>query len=287
VPRTPWGDPDLQGTYTNDDEFGIPFERPARFAGKTQSDVSDMELSDYLREQRTQRRPADPDDPFLEFTDPQNSRAWLITDPSDGKFPAQTSDALRRRAARQEAARREARRGDADSYTDRSQAERCIGGLLPFPMRPGREGNLYQIIQAAGVVAIRYERLGITRIVPLDQRPHVARELNTYVGDARGRWEGNALVIDTIYSDKTYEGYPGIVSGTLRTTERFALTGNGALEFAITYIDATAWVSPFTWGLRLTRNPSKEIFEYACHEGNYGLRNILSSARSAEAASAK
>jgi len=287
VPRTAWGDPDLQGTYTNDNEFGIPFERPERFAARAESELSPQELADYLQEQRTQRRPPDPDDPFLEFTDPQNSRAWLLSDPPDGKFPAQTAEAIRRRGTRQEAARRQAPRGEADSYTDRSQAERCLGGLLPFPMRPGREGNVYQIIQGPGVVAIRYERLDITRVIVLDGRPHVARELNTYLGDARGHWEGNALVIDTLYSDKAYEGYPGITSGTLRTTERFTPTESGALEFQITYVDSAAWVSPFTWGLRLTPAPSKQVLEYACHEGNYGLRNILSAARAAERAAKK
>lgn len=287
VPRTLWGDPDLQGTYTNDDEFGIPFERPERFAGRSQSELSPQELVDYLHEQRTQRRPPDPDDPFLEFTDPQNSRAWLLSDPPDGKFPAQTAEAIRRREARQEAVRRQAPRGDADSYTDRSQAERCLGGLLPFPMRPGREGNVYQIIQGPGVVAIRYERLHMTRVIVLDGRPHVARELNTYLGDARGHWEGNALVIDTVYSARAYEGYPGIASGTLRTTERFTPTGSGALAFQITYVDSDAWVSPFTWGLRLTQAPLKEVLEYACHEGNYGLRHILSAARAAEKAANK
>ena len=281
IPRTPWGDPDLQGTYTNDDEFGIPLERPARFEGKRHSDITVQELAEYLRAERQQRRPPNPDDPFLEFTDPRNSRAWLISDPADGKFPALTPDAVGRRAAATAAARA-SQRGDADSYEDRPRAERCFGALLPFPMRPGREGNVYEIVQAPGVVAIRYEVDHRTRVVFLDQRPLGNRALHTYLGDSQGRWDGNSLVVDTIYSDKAYTGYPGIWSGTLRTIERFTPNAEANLEFAITYIDPTTMVSPFTWGLRLTRTNTKQVLEYGCHEGNYGLRNILSGARAAE-----
>src|SRR5262245_29436337 len=177
-PRTVWGDPDLQGTYTNKDESGIPFERSNRFEGKALADVDDVELAELIRERQKQiseRAPLAGGETgagpvhWYENYEAKNSRAWLVVDPADGRIPPQTPEAIQRAAAF--AAARGAR-GFADAAEDRSLYDRCITRGLPGSMMPAIYGNSYQIVQAPGYVAIRYEMVHETRLIPLDGRPH-------------------------------------------------------------------------------------------------------------------
>jgi hypothetical protein len=291
--KTPWGDPDLQGIYTDKDENGIPMERPGQFAGKRLEDIDDSELADLVRQRQEQSvanaaaiggadTGAGPVH-WYEFYDAKNSRPWLISDPADGRMPALTPAAEQRASARA-AARRE--RGPADSWEDRSLYDRCITRGIVGSMLPVIYGNSFQIVQGPGSVAIRYEMVHEARIVPLDGRSHVAPAVRMYMGDARGHWEGHTLVVETTnFTDRTAIGVNGngtFTSGSLRLIERFTPTSATTVEWTVTVDDAQTWVRPWTFGLNLTKDASQEVFEYACHEGNYGLRNILSAARAEE-----
>jgi hypothetical protein len=208
-----------------------------------------------------------------------NSRAWLVSDPPDGKVPPLTEEATRRAAARQ--AERRAR-GPADSYVDRSLYDRCITRGVPGSMMPAIYGNSYHIAQSPDAVTITYEMIHDTRVIPLDGRPHVAASIRQYLGDARGLWEGNTLVVETTnFSDKVpYRGS----SEHLKLVERFTPLGPDTLEWSVTLDDAHTWARPWSFTMHLTHDESQPLFEYACHEGNYGLQNILSAARAEEAA---
>jgi hypothetical protein len=281
-PRTPWGDPEIAGVFTNNDESLIPFERPAQFEGRKLEDITPVELEQLRDERSDQREEADRNraefrSPIHWFENffPQNSRAWLVTDPPDGKVPPQTDEARQRGAARAVARRG---RGPADSYEDRSLYDRCITRGLPGSMMPAIYGNAYQIHQGPGYVAIRYEMVNETRIIPLDGRPHVAPGIHLYMGDARGHFDGSTLVVVTTnFTDKT--AYRG-ASEHLRMTERFKPVSPDIVEWSVTFDDAHTWTRPWTFAMNLTRrDASQQPFEYACHEGNYGMVGILLAGR--------
>ena len=306
-PRTPWGDPDIAGAYNNSDESGIPFERPDEFAGRRLEEFTPAELEKLTKQRQQQTIERAPGlSEFPGATSPMhwfenyfaaNSRAWLVTDPPDGKVPP-TTDEGRKRAADRAAARKG--RGPADSWEDRSLYDRCITRGVPGSMMPAIYGNSYQIAQGPGVVTITYEMVHDTRVIPIDPstrpagsvgaspstasaastRPHVSSKIRQYLGDARGRWEGTTLVVETTnFNDKApYRGS----SDQLRIVERFTPIGPDTLEWAITFDDPHTWARPWTFAMNLTHDESQPPFEYACHEGNYGLRNILSAARAEE-----
>jgi hypothetical protein len=293
--KTAWGDPNLQGTYTDKDENGIPFERPNQFDGKTASDVDDSELADIVRERQARavasaagiggaETGAGPVH-WYEHYDAKNSRPWMVIDPPDGKIPALTAAAQQRAAAR--AAARGAR-GPADSFEDRSLYDQCITRGVVGSMLPVIYGNSFQIVQAPGFVAIRYEMIHETRIIPVDGRPHVAPKVRTYMGDARGHWEGNTLVVETTnFTDRTAIGVNGngtFNSEALRLVERFTQVSPTTVEWKVTVDDSATWTKPWTFALNLTKDSSQGVFEYACHEGNYAMKNILSAARAEEKA---
>jgi hypothetical protein len=286
-PRTPWGDPDIAGAYNNSDESGIPFERPDEFAGRRLADFSGAELATLTKQRQQQtieRAPGLSEFPgatspmhWFEHYFAANSRAWLVSDPADGRIPPLTDEA-RKRAADRTAARKG--RGPADSWEDRSLYDRCITRGVPGSMMPAIYGNSYQIQQGPGVVTITYEMVHDTRIIPLDNRPALSPTIRQYLGDARGRWEGDTLVVETAnFNDKV--AYRGS-SEQLRIIERFTPIGPDTLEWAITFDDPRTWTRPWTLAMNLTHDESQPPFEYACHEGNYGLRNILSAARAEE-----
>jgi hypothetical protein len=286
-PRTPWGDPDIAGAYNNSDESGIPFERPEEFAGRRLEDFSRAELEKLTKQRQQQTIERAPGlSEFPGATSPMhwfenyfaaNSRAWLVSDPPDGKVPPVTDEG-RKRAADRAAARKG--RGPADSWEDRSLYDRCITRGVPGSMMPAIYGNSYQIQQGPGFVTITYEMVHDTRVIPVDNRPHISSKIRQYVGDARGRWEGTTLVVETTnFTDKVpYRGS----SDQLRIVERFTPIGPDTLEWAITFDDSHTWAKPWTFAMNLTHDESQPPFEYACHEGNYGLRNILSAARAEE-----
>jgi hypothetical protein len=289
--RTAWGDPDLTGVYTNSDESGIPFERPAEFDGRRLEDVTRTELAELQRTRRDaiiERAASAEDNPeahpqlfWWETLNAENSRAWLVVDPPDGKIPPQTPEAQQRAAARQ-AAQRQSGRGPADAPEDRSLYDRCISRGLPGSMMPAIYGSSYQIVQGPGYVAIIYEMIHETRVIPLDGRPHLGSSIRSYMGDARGHWEGNTLVVETTrFKDQI--AYRGANGQTLRLVERFKAVGPTSVEWSVNVVDPATWTRPWTFAMILTKkNASQRPFEYACHEGNYGLRNILSAARADE-----
>jgi hypothetical protein len=287
APKTPWGDPDISGIYTNKDENGIPFEKPGQFEGKKIEDVDDSEFAEIVRARNASaptraigiggaETGAGPIH-WYEHYDAKNSRPWLVIDPADGKIPPTTPEA-QKRAADRAAAR--ATHGPADSYEDRSLYDQCITRGLPGSMMPAIYGNSYQIHQGPGYVAIRYEMIHETRIIPLESRPHVDSRIKTYMGDARGHFDGNTLVVETTNFRDPNRG----ASDKLRLIERFKPVAPNKVEWSVTYDDASTWARPWTFAMNLTKDPTQAPFEYACHEGNYGLHNILSAARAEEKA---
>ena len=294
--KTPWGDPDLQGTYTNKDENGIPMERPNQFDGKRLEDVDDSsEFADIVRE-RNERAAAAAAGiggrdtgagpvHWYEHYNAKNSRAWLVTDPPDGKIPALTPAGQKAAAERTAAAaaRRAGGRGDADSWLDRSLYDRCITRGVPGSMMPAIYGNAYDITQAPGVVAIRYEMIHETRVIPLDDSARPGKTIASFMGAARGRWDGNTLVVETKnFNDRG--AYRNANPDSFVLVERFTPVAPNKVQWSVTINDPATWTRPWTYTMQLTRDSSQPLFEYGCHEGNYGLRNILSAARAEEAA---
>jgi hypothetical protein len=291
-PRTPWGDPDLQGTYSNTSENGTPLERPDIFEGRRLEDIKGEELLAIKREaqKRTIENFQGPLhalegwwQPDLNMT--KGSQAWLIVDPPNGKIPPMTREAAQRIADRA-AARRNSGRGPADSWEDRSLYDRCITRGLPGSMMPAIYGNTYQIVQGPGYVSIIYEMIHEIRVIPLDGRPHAASTLRSHMGDARGRWEGDTLVVETT-NFREESIYRNANPATLRVIERFTRTAPHTVKWAVTINDPLTWLSPWTFSMPLTRDDSGPVLEYSCHEGNLGLRNILSGARAEEKAAAE
>jgi hypothetical protein len=297
-PRTPWGDPDLQGNYTNKYEQGTPFERPAEFEGRTLDQITGDEIARLVKERADEvllNSPFTGGDPvagnfggapafYDRFEANRGSRLWLVVEPADGKVPAMTPEGQKASAARA-ASRAAARkgRGTADSYTDRSLYDRCITRGLPGSMMPANYGNSYRINQSPGYVAISYEMVHETRVIPLDGRPQVASSIRQYMGEPRGHWEGNTLVVETSHfrDDPVYRGSN---PATLTLVERFTLSTPDRIEWSVTVDDPSSWARPWTFAMPLTRNDSEAIFEYACHEGNLAMPHLLSAARKAEAA---
>jgi len=298
VPRTPWGDPDLQGGWTSQGELGVPFERPKEFG--TRQELTDEEFaksSDRLRAERD-RDNAEFD---LETADRSNAGAvgsatsppphWLergnpsrrtsmVIDPPDGRVPEITADA---RARIQRQVRGSFGNGPWNGPKDFTLYDRCITRGVPGSMFPAVYNANTRIVQGPGFVAITYEMIHETRIIPVDGRDHIGSTIRQYHGDSRGRWEGDTLVVDARnFSDAT--NYRG--SGKdLHLVERFTRVGANDLRYEVTVEDATTFAKPWTAALNLKTQP-EEMFEYACHEGNHAMFNMLSAARAAEKAAA-
>lgn len=284
--RTPWGDPDLQGTYTNTFENGTSFERPDQFAGRKLEDVKGEELKKMRLaiQERTVgaflgpiHAPDNWWQPNLNLD--KGSQAWFVIDPPDGRIPPMTPDAQQRIRARN-AARKASGRGPADSWEDRSLYDRCITRGYPGSMLPAIYGNQYAIVQAPGYVAIRYEMIHETRVIPLDRRPKLGSAIQHDMGDARGWWDGETLVVETT-NFKERSVYRNANPDTLKVTERFTRMAPDKIRWTVTLDDPTTWTRPWTFSMPLTADDNP-VPSYECHEGNYGLRNILSAARAEE-----
>jgi feruloyl esterase len=285
--KTPWGDPDLQGNYTNKYEFGTPIERPQEFEGRRLEDVTAKELADAVKKRQENALEnakflgGDPEGRIgnsAEFRDiyevSRGSRAWSVVDPPDGKIPPIKPDA-RARFARPPGA------GGLNGPEDFSLWTRCITRGFPGSMIPGVYGNSYQIVQAPGLVAIQYEMVHDTRIIRLDGAPHPGPDIHLDMGDARGHWEGNTLVVDTTNFNQR-SAYRNANAATLRIVERFTPRPPGSLEWSVTVDDPSTWTRPWTFAIPLTMNNAEAIEQYECHEGNRGISSILSGARATE-----
>jgi len=290
--RTVWGDPDLQGNFTNKYEQSTPFERPPEFEGRRVEDITGAELAGVLGRRQRQvdaRVTGVGPDAFRDaLTVTKASRAWLVVDPPDGRIPPLTEQARRRIASYElsldlvNARRRSASSfndGPFDGPEDLSLFDRCITRGVPGSMLPFLHGNSYQIVQSPGLVAIRYEIMHEARIIPLDGRPHVGAGLHLDMGDARGHWEGDSLVVEsTNFSERS--AYRNASPSTLRLVERFTPLSADKIEWAVTVDDSSTWTRPWTFSMPLSRNDSEAVLEFACHEGNYAVANILSASRS-------
>ena len=274
-PRTPWGDPDLTGYWTN--TTTTPLQRPADLAEKavlTPEERAKRDAEVAARQNSDQApRKGDPGtyNNFWFERGVLSNRTSLVIDPPDGRIPALTPEAQKL------AADRRAGRGPADSPEDRSAFERCITRSLPGAMMPGFYNHNYQIHQTPGYVLLLVEMIHDVRIIPVDGRPHAGPVIRNWLGDSRGRWDGNTLVVETTnFNDKVQEqSLIAFSSGqNLRLVERFTRTADNAIDYQFTVTDPTMYTRPWTAAIPMTRFDGP-IYEYACHEGNYGLGGIL------------
>jgi hypothetical protein len=290
LPRTSWGDPRIEGTYTNKDEFGTPFERPDDLAGRQRREFGPEQMAQLMVE-RTKRGQeiaaricgsasndtgAGPPH-WYEYLQAINSRPWFVSEPADGKVPAVTDAARQRQQAQ---ARAFAKSEAPDTYTQLGLYQRCITIGLPGSMMPMIYGNAYRITQSPGYVAIQYEMVHEARIIPLGDAPRVPSNVDFYMGDARGRWDGDTLVVETrnIRTEAAYRN----ASENLVVTERFTPIDANTLSWEVRFEDPDTWTAPWAFEMPLKRDAEAAPFEYACHEGNLGLANILSAARATD-----
>jgi hypothetical protein len=292
APRTPWGEPDLQGTFSN--RTITPFERPANVNGReyfTREEAEELEKRAAEQggdEGRTKGTRGDVERAYNDFwwdrgTKVTSLRTSLVIDPPDGRVPPLTEEA-RKRAA--EEGKRPAYRGagaaggrGTSSWLDRSFFERCITRGMPGAMSPTAYNNNYRITQSPGVVAIQIEMLGGTRVIPTDGRKHLNTSIRQLLGDSVGRWEGDTLVVETTnFTDKIlYRG----AAENLHLVERFTRVGPNEIDYRVTISDPTTFTRPWTIAVPYV-DIGEDLFEYACHEGNYGMEGILSGAREDE-----
>jgi hypothetical protein len=286
APRTPDGKPDLQGTWS----FATltPMERPKEFG--TKAALTPEEARQYAEDSR-KRRNMDTrsgggavdverayNDFWWDFGTTASLRTSLIVDPPDGQRPAYTPEAQKRMASQFSGLRR-----PAEGPEDRMLAERCIVGFNAGPpMAPSAYNNNVQLVQTKDHVMLLNEMVHDARVVPLDGRPR--QKLTRWMGESRGRWEGDTLVVETI-NFKGPTSFGGS-SENLKLTERFTLDGPNTLLYRFTVEDPTTWVKPWTAEIPMARS-AEPIFEYACHEGNIGMEGILKGARMDEQQAAK
>jgi hypothetical protein len=282
-PKTAWGDPDLQGAWTSDDSIGVPFERPKRY-GKRKL-LTEEEYAERARENHNistsveagvnphvgywvQHEGVDAEpysSTWTEYARQTSRQTSLIVDPEDGHFPPLTQEAMLLRLASIAASRKKNR---PESWEDLTMYTRCITRGVLGSMLPVIYGNGTDILQAPGLVVIRM-----------------------YMGDPRGHWEGNTLVVETT---NFIGGRLGIgdngegvkYSGDLRLEERFTRTSDSAIQYEVTVHDPKTFTASWTAAFPITHELGYQIFEYACHEGNYSMANILSEARAEEKAAA-
>jgi hypothetical protein len=303
VPKTPWGDPDLQGTFSSEAELSVPFERQAQYGDRRF--LNDAEYA-QRRAQADKQIASDSADFDLETADRSNAGAvgsatsppphWLergkvsrrtslVIDPPDGKLPA---------LAQQRPAAGRGRAGGGGTFAglgtfggtaifsgpeDLSLWERCISRGIPGATFPTVYNANLRIVQGPGAIAITYEMIHDTRVIPIGSSGHVGTAIRGYNGDSRAHWEGNTLVVDTTnFSEKT--NFRGSRE-TLHIVERFTREGDG-INYEVTVDDPSVWTKPWTAALTLAKQPDDTLFEYACHEGNNSMRNILSASRAAE-----
>jgi len=301
VPRTPWGDPDLEGRWPGSRAAAIPLQRPESFG--TRDTLTDAEFAERQSQSARQKDQdladfdfENPSVPFgqvgggqsppqhwFERSEPQR-QASLLVDPPNGRLPALTPAAQKRVAER-----RARESGDSASYTDFNLTERCITRGLTGSVLPGGYNNGNAIVQSPGYVTIVNEMIHESRIVPLDGRPHPGPSIRSHLGDSRGHWDGDTLVVETTnFIDRTGVGMNGSgASPALKVTERFTRTNDTTISYSLTIDDPATWTAPFTIRFDLGRDERYGMFEYACHEGNYALQNIMKGARAQERGAAE
>ena len=284
TPRTPWGEPDLQGTWTSDDTDGIPMSRPRQRGDQLY--LTDQELAQRARtiEQAVKRNTTEATSTFrFDFGRRAFPQTSLIVDPADGQLPAYTEEARKRPMPRGTYGN-----GPLNWTTDFSLYERCITrGIVGSSIRV-IYGNGERIVQSPGVVAITYEMIHDSRIIYTDGRTHLSQRIRQYLGDSRGHWEGDELVVETTnLTDQTAIGVNGNGnrhSTQMKMTERFKRVADDIVQYQTTIDDPVTYARPFTISYPLTPLDGGEILPYECHEGNEALFNALRAERAEDAA---
>jgi hypothetical protein len=297
APKTPWGDPDLQGVWPGN--MGVPMQRPANMGERTtlNDDEYKQRVEAASKQSAADRIEQAPDNSKVGIGPPSywtergkpSRQTSLIIDPPNGRLPPQVPDAAdRRKQARGGKGVTGEWRGEADSFDDMNIYYRCVTRGLLGSVIPVVYNNGNQIVQAPGYVVFRNEMIHEARVIPLNGGPHLNPTIKSYMGDSRGHWEGNTLVVETTnINDKAaigsngagYPGDPGYASEALKVTERFTRVAEDMIEYKITVDDPKTWTRPWTMMLELQRNNEYQFLEYACHEGNYAMFDILSGAR--------
>ncbi len=300
APRTPWGDPDLQGLWPSIDMQGTPLERPAQFGDR--ATLTDEEFAQ--REQQSERQAEADSETVVNTQRPPRGtgtgppshwgergkpsrRTSLIVQPANGRMPSMTPDGAARSARAYSTYFLDFPDAVAahpfDDFTDLGPYDRCITRGLLASMLPTAYNMGNQIIQIPGFVVIRNEMIHETRVIPLDGRPHLGPGIRQYLGDSRGHWEGETLVIETTnFNGKvglTRNGNTAPTSPDMRIVERLTRTAPDTITYEATIDDPKTWTAPWTLSLPLRLHPEYQFFEYACHEGNYAMKHILSGAR--------
>ena len=302
-PKTPWGDPDLQGIWPGTDMVGVPFERPAQFGNRlflteeefkarekqaqhqAEVDVLDFDLTkppDEIVALGDVGGVTSPPPHWLERGMPSRQSS-LIVDPADGKMPPMTPEGQARQKG---AGGTYAKQTGFKSADELGPYDRCISRGVVGSMMPVVYNNGNEIIQAPGLVAFRNEMIHETRIIPLDDRPWPPANTKTWMGSSRGHFEGNMLVVVT----RNLNGRTGmqgngmmlIPSDAIEITERFTPLSANILQYEVTVNDPKTWTRPWKASFPLRRDNNYQMFEYACHEGNYAMRNTLSGSRADE-----
>jgi hypothetical protein len=294
APKTPWGDPDLQGIWTSDDCISTPLQRPANMGDRlylTEQELAEREgtLSRQAETDKqefvgsNQRAGTGPPGHWGERARRPCRQTSLIIEPANGRMP----DILPEARLRPVGDGAGVNTPKAETWEDFSYYIRCITRGVAGSILPVIYGNGQQILQSPGYVTILQEMVHEARIIPLDGKPHPSSRILTYMGDPRGRWEGNTLVVETtnFLPGKTGIGANGggtPTSEALKLTERYTRVGPNELKYEVTVDDPKTFAAPFKIGFPLTQEPGYENFEYACHEGNNAMFNSLSGARAAE-----
>jgi hypothetical protein len=285
VPRTPWGDPDLQGVWSSDDTSGIPRERPKEMGNNLY--LNDQAFAARVKqvEQGIKRGENDIGSFRNDFARRAFRQTSLIVDPPDGSMPAVTAEAQKRRASRDRGTFGE---GPFNTTEDFTLYDRCITrGIVGSVLRVVY-GNGNRIVQAPGMVAFSYEMIHDTRVIYTDGRPHIGQGIRQYLGDSRAKWEGDELVVVTRnLTDRTSIGGNGNGlrhSDRMVITERFKRVAADVLQYQFTVDDPVTYARPFTMSMPLTPLDGGVLLPYECHEGNYGLPNALSAERAEDKA---
>ncbi len=287
VQKTAWGDPDISGVWTSDAAIGIPLQRPDRYGNRaelTDEEFKEKEKADADRRSRAENA-------IGSF---RNDNAWLnksyrqtslIVDPADGKIPPVTPYADSRRASRDRGTFGD---GPFDKPEDFTMYDRCITRGIVGSVLPVVYGNGNRIMQSPGMVVISYEMVHDTRVIYTDGRPHVGKGIRQLLGDSRGHWEGNTLVIETTnLTDKTSIGLNGNGlrhSADMVMTERITRVAPDELRYEVTMNDPKTYTKPFTISMPLTSPPGYKLLPYECLEGDYAMKNALSAERAEDEA---
>jgi hypothetical protein len=302
-PKTPWGDPDLQGIWPGTSMVGVPFERSPQFGNRLY--LTEEEFKQRQKDSERQSEldnesfsvddvkqdvvamgdvggPTSPPPSWLERGEPSRQSS-LVVDPPDGRLPAMTPEGVRRLASTKNTYLQAT---GFNAANELGPYDRCVSRGVLGSMFPVVYNNGNQLIQAPGLVVLRNEMIHETRVIRLDNGPTLSPKIRLYMGSSRGHFEGNTLVVKTTNfngaTGATANGNLMLMSEALDLTEKFTRTGPDTIQYEVTVNDPKTWTRSWTAAFPLRRDPNYKMFEYACHEGNHAMSNILSGSRADE-----